>query len=31
MFEEIFQRRCVIVETQRRYPVDAYEVYHAST
>ncbi len=29
MFEEIFQRRSVIAETQRRNPIDAYEVYHA--
>jgi len=30
MIEEIFQRRCVVMETQRRLPVDAYEIYHAS-
>lgn len=30
MFEEIFQRRNVIVETQRKNPVDAHEIFHAS-
>ena len=29
MFDEIFQRRNVIVEAQRTKPIDAHEVFHA--
>ena len=30
MFEDIFKRRSLISESQRRKPVDGYEVFHAS-